>query len=83
MSGGATDISTIESLRDSKGIAPIRKRLMMDLNDLNRSLDNLEGMTLGPLFPDGSQSLVLVSDDNFNDLTQSTQFLLFKLKGKR
>ena len=83
VSGGATDISTIESLRDSKGIAPIRKRLMMDLNDLNRSLDNLEGMTLGPLFPDGSQSLVLVSDDNFNDLTQATQFLLFKLKGKR
>ncbi|MCY7321355.1 MAG: esterase-like activity of phytase family protein, partial [Phormidesmis sp. CAN_BIN36] len=83
VSGGATDISTIESLRSSKGIAPIRKRLMMDLNDLDRSLDNLEGMTIGPLFPDGSQSLVLVSDDNFNDLTQSTQFLLFKLKGKK
>ncbi len=79
-SGGASDISTIESLRDSKGIAPIRKRLVMDLNDLDISLDNLEGMTLGPLFPDGSQSVVLVSDDNFNDLTQVTQFLLFKLK---
>ena len=82
-SGGATDISTIESLRDSKGIAPIRKRLVMDLSELNISLDNLEGMTLGPLFPDGSQSVVLVSDDNFNDLTQVTQFLLFKLTGKK
>ncbi len=79
-SGGATDISTIESLRGSKGIAPIRKRLLMDLKDLDLSLDNLEGMTLGPLFPDGSQSLVIVSDDNFNNLTQVTQFLLFKLK---
>ena len=82
-SGGATDISTIERLRGAKGIAPIRKRLMMDLKDLDRSLDNLEGMTIGPLFPDGSQSLLLVSDDNFNNLTQSTQFLLFKLKGKK
>ncbi|PSB21526.1 endonuclease/exonuclease/phosphatase [Phormidesmis priestleyi ULC007] len=82
-SGGATDISTIESLRGSKSIAPIRKRLVMDLNDLDLSLDNLEGMTLGPLFPDGSQSLVIVSDDNFNNLTQVTQFLLFKLNGKR
>lgn len=83
VSGGATDISTIESLRGSKGIAPIRKRLLMNLNDLDLSLDNLEGMTLGPLFSDGSQSLVVVSDDNFNDLTQTTQFLLFKLNEKR
>jgi hypothetical protein len=82
VSGGATDISTIESLRDSKGIAPIRKRLAMDLNELDLSLDNLEGMTIGPRLPDGSQSVVLVSDDNFNPLTQVTQFLLFKLKGK-
>lgn len=82
VSGGATDISTIASLRDSKGIAPIRKRLAIDLNELDLSLDNLEGMTIGPRFADGSQSVVLVSDDNFNSLTQVTQFLLFKLKGK-
>jgi len=82
VSGGATDISTIESLRDSKGIAPIRKRLAKDLNELDLSLDNLEGMTIGPRLPNGSQSVVLVSDDNFNPLTQVTQFLLFELKRK-
>ncbi len=41
-------------------------------------LDNLEGMTLGPRLPDGSQSLILISDDNFRDL-QQTQIWLVRL----
>ena len=41
-------------------------------------LDNVEGMTLGPKLPDGRQSLVLVSDNNFA-ASQFTQFLLFAL----
>ena len=41
-------------------------------------LDNLEGMTFGPRFADGSQTLFLVSDDNFN-AEQTTQLLLFRL----
>jgi len=35
-------------------------------------------MTLGPQLPDGSQSLILLSDDNFSD-NQETQILLFRL----
>jgi hypothetical protein len=54
----------------------------LDLSELGIYLDNLEGMTLGPRLPDGSQSLVLVSDNNFNDI-QLTQFLLFRLNGLR
>lgn len=78
--GGATDTSTIASLKDSlKGVEPIHKKLLLDLDDLDISLDNLEGMTFGPQLPDGSQSLVLVSDDNFKP-EQVTQFLLFRLK---
>jgi hypothetical protein len=38
-------------------------------------------MTLGPQLPDGSKSVILVSDDNFDE-AQKTQFLLFSLKGK-
>ena len=41
-------------------------------------LDNTEGITLGPMLPDGRQSVVLVSDDNFSS-TQITQFLAFVL----
>lgn len=81
--GGATDISGIVSLMGNlNAIQPVRKNLLLDLNDLGIRLDNLEGMTLGPRLPDGTQSLVLVSDDNFNP-EQVTQFLLFRLREGR
>ncbi|NJK53191.1 MAG: esterase-like activity of phytase family protein, partial [Leptolyngbyaceae cyanobacterium SU_3_3] len=50
-----------------------------DLKQLNIYLDNLEGMALGSKLPDGSQTLLLVSDNNFTK-RQITQFLLFKLQ---
>jgi hypothetical protein len=77
--GSATDTSRIETLKgDLATIQPIRKRLLLDLAQLGIPLDNLEGMTLGPQLPDGSRSLLLISDDNFRT-EQSTQFLLFRL----
>lgn len=80
--GGATDISRIASLKGPlSGIQPIRKRLLLDLGQLNLPLENLEGMALGPLLPDGSQSLVLVSDNNF-DASRPSQFLLFRLQAE-
>lgn len=81
--GAATDTSGIATLKgDISRINPVKKKLVLDLSTLGIYLDNLEGITLGPRLPDGSQSLLLVSDDNFND-TQLTQFLLFRLKGVR
>jgi hypothetical protein len=78
--GGANDTSGFEAFPEGiGGITPIRKELLLDLSELGISLDNLEGMTLGPQLADGTQTLLLVSDDNFNDL-QSTQFLLFRLR---
>lgn len=77
----ATDTSTIETLKgDVSRINPVKKKLVLDLSELGIYVDNLEAMTLGPRLPDGSQSLLLVSDDNFRE-TQITQFLLFRLKG--
>lgn len=79
--GGASDISSQASLKGRLGgVVPIRKQLLLDLQDLGIRLDNLEGMTLGPRLSDGSQSLLLVSDDNFR-AEQATQFLLFRLRG--
>ncbi|MBF2075594.1 MAG: esterase-like activity of phytase family protein [Synechococcales cyanobacterium C42_A2020_086] len=78
--GSATDISVFDTFSgDLTGVTPIYKRLLLDLSDLGIPLDNLEGMTLGPLLPDGTQSLVLISDDNFNEL-QTTELLLFRLR---
>jgi hypothetical protein len=77
--GNATDTTKIESLKGNIAqIQPLRKQLLFDLQDLGIYLDNFEGMSLGPRLPDGSQSLLLISDDNFND-EQINQLLLFRL----
>ncbi|ACC80071.1 esterase-like activity of phytase family protein [Nostoc punctiforme] len=77
----ADDIHHIDSLLaiDFKNIKPIQKKLLLDLKTLDVLLDNIEGLTLGPKLPDGQQSLILVSDNNFNSL-QRTQILAFKMK---
>ena len=79
--GVATDISGVATLKgDISRIAPIYKRSLLNLQDLGISLDNLEGMAIGSRLPDGSRSLILISDDNFNP-AQVTQFLLFRIRG--
>jgi Esterase-like activity of phytase len=82
---GATDVSALESLKDQPGIVPVTKTLILDLSttpglspELASSLDNFEGMSLGPRLPDGRATLVLVSDDNFN-ASQRTWFLVFSI----
>ncbi|MEN9566642.1 MAG: hypothetical protein RLZZ69_1838 [Cyanobacteriota bacterium] len=77
--GNATDTTKIDSLKGNIAqVQPLHKKLLFDLQDLGIYLDNLEGMTIGPRLPDGSQSLLLISDDNFND-EQINQLLLFRL----
>ena len=77
--GNATDTSNIKSLRGNIAqIQPLKKKLLFDLQNLNIYLDNFEGMSEGPRLPDGSRSLVLIADDNFND-EQINQLLLFRL----
>jgi hypothetical protein len=76
---GATDTSKIASFKGNTNIQPIQKQLAFDLKQLNMYVDNQEGMTLGTRLPDGSQTLLLVSDNNFMK-RQITQFLLFKIK---
>ncbi|GAA3325260.1 hypothetical protein GCM10020331_056410 [Ectobacillus funiculus] len=46
-----------------------------------QKLDNIEGMTWGPKLENGHDSLVLISDNNFNS-TQVTQFLAFDVYPK-
>lgn len=42
-------------------------------------IDNIEEMTLGPKLPNGHQSIVLVSDNNFNPIQAKTQFISLEL----
>lgn len=76
----ATDTSTLDRLPTALNrIIPIQKQPLLDLQQLQIPISNLEGMTWGPRLADGSRSLILVSDNNF-DATKSTQFLLFRLR---
>ena len=78
--GNATDTSRIDSVANNpETVVPIQKILLLDLKSLGIAIDNLEGMTLGQKFADGSHSLILISDDNFSD-NQLNQVLLFRLK---
>jgi hypothetical protein len=80
-SGSATDISNQKFLSSRfNKIQPVRKELLLDLSTVGIVLDNLEGMAIGPRLPDGSSSLLLVSDNNFQ-AQRLSQFLLFRLRG--
>ncbi len=75
---GATDISDLDSVNGVDVDAAAQKRLLLDFADLGITLDNLEGIALGPTLEDGRQSLIVVADNNFSD-TQFTQVLSFAL----
>lgn len=81
----ADEVSGADSLHGWFG-RPVAKQRLLSLADLVgqlpswlATLDNFEGMALGPRLPDGSQALVLVSDDNFNP-AQRTAFVVLRLR---
>ena len=83
---GATDVSSLDSLKGHTEVIPVTKTLLLDLSnveglspELAPSLDNFEGLAFGPRLPDGRASLILVSDDNFS-AAQRTWFLLFAIQ---
>ncbi|MBK9965111.1 MAG: esterase-like activity of phytase family protein [Holophagales bacterium] len=76
---GATDVSTLESLEGATWV-PARKALLLDLADAGIPSENFEGMAFGPTLPDGRETLVVVSDDNFNAAQDPTTFLVFAVE---
>ncbi|MGJ9458057.1 esterase-like activity of phytase family protein [Oceanobacillus sp. CF4.6] len=75
---GATDIQEMESIKEDH-VIPIQKELIVDVNTLGlNKVDNIEGMTWGKRLPNGNDTLVLVSDNNFN-ATQITQFIALEV----
>lgn len=80
----ATNIAETDHLKDVEFI-PAQKELLLDFEDLrdkltDNSIDNIEGITFGPKLPNGHQTLLLVSDNNFNrQEKQLNQFILLEL----
>lgn len=74
----AEDVAKYSSLKNLS-FHSIRKKLLLNMDELGIYIDNIEGVTLGPKLPNGHQTLVFVSDNNFS-ADQVTQFLLFEIK---
>jgi hypothetical protein len=80
-----TDVSQINSLKNGV-YTTVNKELVADLNDylpkMNpHELDNIEGITFGPVLPNGNRTLIVVSDNNFGK-DQRTLFMAFEVVSK-
>jgi hypothetical protein len=75
---GATDVLEIDALYDGGSpipLTPVSQREVFAFDSLGIPIDNIEGLTFGPPMPDGRQTLIVVSDNNFNP-GQFTQFIV-------
>jgi hypothetical protein len=78
---GATDVLDVDALYDGGSpiaVTPVSAEEVFAFDDLGIPIDNIEGMTFGPALSDGRQTLVIVSDNNFN-IGQFTQFIVLAL----
>lgn len=71
----ATNVIDVKSLYNNKEYIAATKKLLFNFDTLNRYIDNVEGITFGPLLPNGHQSLIFIVDNNFNPMEKSQIFL--------
>lgn len=74
---GASDITNI-TLKENKDFIPAKKTLLLNMDNLGIYTDNIEGVTFGPVLPNGHKTLLFIADNNFNPLEKS-QVLLFEI----
>lgn len=72
----ASNVKDIQSLSMDNSFVPMRKKLLLNMDDMPEFIDNVEGITLGPILPNGHQSIVLIVDNNFSELEKTQVFLL-------
>lgn len=71
--------SPIQTNVQKKRTACFKKQIWNSAQETRLKAENLEGMALGPKLANNKQLLVLVSDNNFNNVTEKTQFLFFEI----
>lgn len=75
----ATDVSNLQSLKAPAKYQPMKKTLLLNMDELGIYTDNIEGISFGPILSNGNQSILLVSDNNFSPI-QKSQITLLELK---
>jgi hypothetical protein len=73
----ATDISSM-ALQHDHGFIPATKKLILNMDQLGIYTDNIEGVSFGPVLPNGHKTLLFVADNNFSVL-EKAQVLLFEV----
>jgi hypothetical protein len=73
----ATDISSI-ALKDDKSFTSASKTKLLNMDDLGIYIDNIEGVTFGPVLPNGHKTLLFIADNNFT-VVEKSQVLLFEV----
>jgi hypothetical protein len=73
----ATDITQI-SLKDNLSFTTAKKSLLLNMDDLGIYTDNIEGVTFGPVLPNGHKTLLFIADNNFT-VVEKAQVLLFEV----
>jgi hypothetical protein len=78
---GATDVRDLDALPDPFAGQSVKKTLLANITAAGVKPDNLEAVALGPHLPNGHQTLLVMSDDNFSAAgsPQINQFLLFEI----
>ena len=74
----ATDIADTNSLQAQPAVKAVSKKLLLNMDDLGRYIDNIEGVTWGPSLSNGHPSLLFLADNNFSPL-EKTQLVLFEV----
>ena len=80
----ATNTLGIERLNNAD-YRTATKELLFDFEEVrdqltNESIDNIEGISFGPILPNGNKTMLLVADNNFNKLgEQLNQFILLEI----
>lgn len=74
----ATNIIENPSLIQNNSFIPLKKQLLLNMDELGVFTDNIEGVTFGPILPNGHRTLIFVADNNFAAY-QHTQFFLFEI----
>ncbi len=73
----ATNIG-LTALKDNQNFIPVKKTLLLNMDDLGIYTDNIEGVCFGPLLPNGHRTLLFVADNNFK-FFEKAQILLFEV----
>ncbi len=74
----AANIKDVQSLKENNNFVPVTKKLLLNMDDLGIYIDNIEGVTFGPVLPNGHKSLLFIADNNFFPF-EKAQLLLFEI----